>query len=184
MSKVQKSLKEKNNYSNRVPLIGAGTGVMVMCLLLVFGNQSLRQPKVAIERRVETSGTLNEKRLPAVSTIVDSKTALRLSESQIEKLQTLQEGQSKALLPIEKQLTEVMSPLKSTDRSRTTMSMNPRDIQVIAKQIFGPSKSKREIENGFSKRAWSVLTREQQEIALKLSLSRWPFMATKGEDNR
>jgi hypothetical protein len=184
MSKVQKSLKEKNNYSNRVPLIGAGTGVMVMCLLLVFGNQSLRQPKVAIERRVETSGTLNEKRLPAVSTIVDSKTALRLSESQIEKLQTLQEGQSKALLPIEKQLTEVMSPLKSTDRSRTTMSMNPRDIQVIAKQISDPSRRKREIENGFSKRAWSVLTREQQEIALKLSLSRWPFMATKREDNR
>lgn len=184
MSNVQKTLKERNSDSNRVPLIGAGTGVMVMCLLLVVGYQSLRQPKVAIERRVETSGTVNEKRLPAISTIVDSKAALGLSESQIEKLQTIQEDQSKALLPIEKQLTEVMSPLKSTDGSDSTMSMNQRDIQVIAKQISDPSRRKREIEKGFSKQAWKELTHEQQEKALRLSLSRQPFMAANGEDKR
>ncbi|MBA3859902.1 MAG: hypothetical protein C0507_23580 [Cyanobacteria bacterium PR.3.49] len=184
MSKVQKSLKEKNNYSDRVPLIGAGTGVMVMCLLLVLGYQSLRQPKVAIERRVETSGTLNEKRLPAVSTIVDSQAALGLSESQVEKLQTLQEDQSKALSPIEKQLTEIMSPLKNTDGSGTTMSMNQRDIQMIAKQISDPSRRKREIEKGFSKLAWEELTHDQQEKALRLSLSLKPFMAANGEDKR
>ncbi len=184
MSKVPKSLNEKTNFSNRVPLIGVSTGVMVMCLVLLFGYQSLHPAKVSIERRVETSGTHNRERLPAVVTILDSRTALGLSASQIDKLQLLQDEQVKALEPIERQLNKIMSPLINTNGSGATRSMSPQVIQVLANQISAQSKRKREIENGFSARAWSELSRKQQEKAFRLSLSRWPFMATRGANKR
>lgn len=183
MTKGHEGSQESIKHASK-PLIGAGTGVMVMCLLLVFGYQTIRQPKLEVERRVETSGDFNKKRLPAVVAILDSRTAIGLSESQIQELETIQEEQLRALVPIESQLNEIMSPVKSVDGSKSPMSFTSQEIQVIAKQISGPSKRKREIEKDFSKQAWKVLTQEQQEKALKLSLSNWPLMTRKAEVER
>jgi len=158
----------KGMHDRKVAFVGPGTGAMLLCLVLILGWQMLHQPKVRIERKVEVSGERPAARLPAVSDLLDWKTSILLTEQQFRKLDSLHDQQTKELIPIEAQAREIMSHVQQAADGNSRRPLSSSDLQLMAKQLSIPSKRKREIERQFSESAWSCLSANQKENALKL----------------
>jgi len=172
MSKAREVLKQQSNSKTKVPFAGPGTVAMLLCLVLLLSWQSLHPPKLEIVRKVETSGEVPEARLPTVSDLLDWKAVVGLTEKQVEGIRRLQDQQIKTLTPIEIQLSEITSQVQSAVKSSSDQALDPASLQLIAKQLAGPSRQKREIEKRFSQKGWTLLTDKQRETALVLLGSR------------
>lgn len=184
MTKARKVLKQQNNSKSKVHFAGPGTVATLLCLILLLGFQSLHPPKVEVIRKVEPSGEALEARLPTVSDLLDWKAVVGLTEKQVEGIRHLQDQQIKTLTPIEIQLSEITSQVQSGTTSSSDRALNLANLQLIATQLAGPSRRKREIERRFSQEAWTLLADKQKETALTLWRSRRNITAIPKEDGK
>lgn len=184
MTRAREVLKQQSNSKSKVPFAGPGTVAMLLCLILLLGWQSFHPPKVEVVRKVEPSGEALEARLPTISELLDWKSTVGLTEKQVEEIRHLQDQQIKSLTHTEILLSGIRSQVQSAAKSSSDRALNPANLQLIAKQLAGPSRQKREIEQRFSQEAWNLLADKQKETALALWRSRRNITAIPKEDKK
>lgn len=166
---IKHDSRRTKDFNGSRKLSHAGTTAMLICLVLVTGNQLLQSSKIRIEKKVETSGENFTCRLPSVTNLLGWRQKIGLRNEQVFILEKLRTSEEKQLVPLNKNLANITGRMDSSTQP-DNRAIGLAEIQSIAAEISIPSKQKRNIERSFSELAWKTLSAEQQSSARKLMM--------------
>jgi hypothetical protein len=150
-------------------LIGPGT-VIVIVGLLVFGGWKLFVPaKVTIERRIETSSMADFKRKPSISDLLSWSSDVKLTAGQKHSLEKLLQDEQAEMAPILVEISKATKDFNQYVDNHKASGVNVNEIQKQAAPISELGLKKRQIEQAFAARALALLDMQQKNRAGKLA---------------
>lgn len=162
----QEQAIENNQAKPRV--FGAGTIVLTIGLIVIGGSRLFEQPKVTIERRLETSGSAHLERKPSVSRLLSWSEELALRDSQKALLSQLAQKEKSELAPVEARIAKVLESFDALVHGHQSGGAPLNEVQATAAPISVLGREKRQIEQSFADQAFAVLDAEQRSKAKQL----------------
>lgn len=168
MTKSESQMAMNNKRALKSRLLGPGTIVMIVGVMVVVGWQLLVPPKVRIERKVETSGYDHFGRKPSISDLLSWSPELELSVVQRESLVKLAKEERSKLVPVKTMIAKTLQRFNEFAEQHKSEAAGVNDMQAEIAPIQALSRQKRKIEQDFAERGLAVLTQGQRQKVLQV----------------